>query len=237
MLLCLGFLSSTMKAGTRVTFFLYPIMLLLVFSTVAIIAKSLSQHHIYTVGLTIFTTLALISSTEDFNISHIIHIDSPEVNFRKIYYDKKATISHYIARRDYRAVADVINREAEEEDLVISTLQTVHYYTNKIDYIFHDTEHQQFWAYTSAKGTKERWTNLDLIYQTERLYDMVDTAKSTVWIVLNIRDPKSGEIRIFERYGNRIYFLAQDESLVILRLAKNKTNQRKAKFSLQHLPL
>ena len=123
-------------------------------------------------------------------------------------------------RRDYKGVAEVINHEAKESDLVISAHQAVDYYTDKLDYILCASDNFQFENYTACRGKKERWTNLDLIYDVQHLFDLAEKSNLTTWIIINKKSTHSDEIQVFERYKDHLYFNAQDGILGILKLQK-----------------
>ena len=88
----------------------------------------------------------------------------------------------------------------------------------RIDYIFYGPEHDEFRAYTACAGTRSRWTNQPLIYDAETAYQMIDSAETTVWIILNLQDPRPDEAKLVQRYGDQVEFRAQDGMLAVLRV-------------------
>jgi hypothetical protein len=121
-------------------------------------------------------------------------------------------------RRDYKGVAEVIEANAKEGDLVISAHQTVHYYTKKVNNIFFGYKNKQFRSYTACKGEKDSWTNADLIYKIEQLLDLIQHSKTNIWIVVNIAKPRYDEAEVIQRFRDKLFFEAEDGILGVFKL-------------------
>ena len=83
-ILFVGILNTPFKT-TRYTFFLFPINLLLVVTTIEILSKKLSGNFINRTILFILLVGVFLVLSEDFSLRHILNIDSKEVNYRLIY--------------------------------------------------------------------------------------------------------------------------------------------------------
>jgi ABC-type antimicrobial peptide transport system permease subunit len=210
--------------GTRFTFFLYPILLLLTIVSI----KQLSEKFLRAgftariATLCIFISIFVVS--KDFNLNHVLNIDSPEINFRKAY-DRQLT-GHYIMRRNYKTVAGLIEDNAKEGDLVVSAHQTVHYYTKKVNYILFGFKNGHFNDYTSCNGEKDSWTKVDLIYTTKQLFNLIEHSKNDIWIIINIANPRYDEAEVLKRYKDKLFFTANDGILGVFRLDKAAKNAR-----------
>jgi hypothetical protein len=211
--------SLNIGTGTRYTFFIYPVFLLLALVGI----KQLSEKFLGS-GLTskiatlgVFMSIFVVSN--DFSLKHLLHIDSAKINFRQVYNPYLTT--HFIMRRDYKGVAEFIKAHTKEGDLVISGHQTLHYYTKRVDYILFGNKNAQFPAYTACRGKKDRWTNTALIYKTDQLLDLIEHSKTTVWIVVNIAEPRYDEAKAIQRYRDKLFFTAQDGILGVFKLDKD----------------
>ncbi len=208
----------TIGKSTRYTFFLFPLMLLLALTGLQVLAHRFRADQMRADAIVVVAFVGLVSVSDDIDFGHLLHIDTPEVNFRTLYANDPRKLSSFIMRRDYRGVAELIERKAQPGDIVISTLQTVAWYTQRIDYIFFGPEHEQFKAYTACAGTRSLWTNLPLIYDAAAAYQMIDHADATVWIILNLQKPRPDEAKLVQRYGEHVEFRAQDGVLAVLRV-------------------
>jgi hypothetical protein len=226
-ILCIMMVSIlTIGTNTRFTFFLYPILLLLTIGSIKQLSDKFLRGGLTAATATLCIFILIFMMSKDFNLNHILNIDSAKINFRQEYNTRLT--SHYIMRRDYKGVAEFIEAQAKDDDLVISAHQTLHYYTRKVNYILFGNKNQrQFPNYTACKGKKERWTNADLIYKTEQLFDLIEHSKNDIWIVVNISNPKYArydEAEVIKRYKDKLFFTAQDGILGVFKLEKAAVN-------------
>jgi hypothetical protein len=205
-----------LSTGTRFTFFLYPVLLLLALVSIKQLCDKLLRGGSTAKVATACIFLFIFIITEDFNLNHVLNIDSAKINFRKNYGHELTR--HYIMRRDFKGVAEVIENHAKDGDLVISAHAAVHYYTKKVNYAFFGYKNKQFRAYTACSGKKSTWTNIDLIYKIEQLLDLIENSKTNVWIVVNIAEPRYDEAEVIQRYKGKLFFKAQDGILGIFKL-------------------
>ena len=221
-LLAIAILNITMvsclnlRTGTRFTFFLYPIFLLLALVSIKQLADNFLRDGLKAKIATACIFISIFIITEDFNFNHVLNIDSAKINFRKNYGHELTR--HYIMRRDYKGVAEVIEANAKDGDLVISAHQTVHYYTEKVNYIIFGYKNRQFRSYTACKGKKDSWTGANMIYQIDQLLDLTKHSNNNIWIVVNIAKPRYDEAEVIQRYKDKLFFEAQDGILGIFKL-------------------
>jgi hypothetical protein len=166
---------------TRYTFFLYPIIILLVADTMARSAKFVSLKPLKSTFVLVLFTITFICLTEDFGIDHMKRIDKKEINFRLVYRTSRAR--HYYNRMDYRSPALLINDEIEDNDIVISLFTPVDYYLKRIDYNYIDLRSGKLPGVVACEGTKDLWSNSKLIFKESNLWHIVDKHPSTVWII------------------------------------------------------
>jgi hypothetical protein len=205
--------------GTRYTFFLYPVFLLLaIISLQHLLSKFLRSRSAISAATLCVYSLIFIAG-EDFNLNHLRNIDSKEINFRRDY-DRRFS-GHYISRRDYRGVAEYLNREASADDIVISAFHPVLYYTDKVDYMFFGYQVDEFAAYTACAGKRDVWTNRPLLYKTEHLFDLVNKSQKSIYIIVNVKDPRGDETEVIERYRDAVSYTAQDGIIGVINIKKN----------------
>ena len=121
--------------------------------------------------------------SEDYGVSHMINIDSIDYNFRRNFSDDLA--GHYYHRSDARSVAEFVNKNKTDNDIVISTLHTPEYYLNKLDYYYGDYHSGEFTALIACSGTKNIWTNTLMIYKEEELWNIINKHGRGVYIITN----------------------------------------------------
>jgi hypothetical protein len=205
--------------GTRYTFFIYPVFLLLALVCIKQLCEKFLGSGLKPkiATLTVFISIFVVSN--DFSLNHLLHIDSAKINFRQVYNPYLTT--HFIMRRDFKGVAEFIEAHAKDGDLVISSHHVVHYYTKKVNYFLFGNKNVQFRAYTACRGKKDRWTNTALIYKTEQLLDLIEHSKTNVWVVVNIAEPRYDEAEVIQRYRDKLFFTAQDGILGVFKLDKD----------------
>lgn len=173
---------------TRYTFFLYPIIILLLTDSMIRLAKFVSPNPIKSASMLVIFTLTFCGLTEDFGIDHMKKIDSKEVNFRLDYGPSRTR--HYYTRRDYRTPALTINEQIKDGDIVISLLTPPDYYLKHLDYIYIDSRSKRLPGVVACSGTKELWSNANLIYKEANLWHILDHHPSTVWIIAASDTPR-----------------------------------------------
>jgi hypothetical protein len=168
---------------TRYFFFLYPLILLLsLVSLERVINYFIKRDSLKKIffGLAIIPLLTLL---EDFEMKHLINIDSKEINFRENM--SLPLMIHYYPRWDSETLADIVDKESNQNDIIIANEQAIEFYLNRLDYIFKDYRGVEFSGESVLKGTKERWTNAKLIYRYFDLNRLIDTTSTRTGLILN----------------------------------------------------
>lgn len=207
---------------TRYFFFLYPLVLLLaLLGLQKIIRIAVKKNYLINFGFGLSLIVILILS-EDFELQHMVHIDSPEVNFRSNY-NLPLTI-HYYPRSDSRTPAEVVNNEASSDDIIITNEHTSEYYLKKLDYFFSDYKGVEFRSESALNGTKERWTNANLIYKYSDLNNMIDNRTRNVWLIINTMWALDELNYIVEKYKKYIHFKGIDGRILVYKIPTQAVN-------------
>lgn len=218
------FLGVTMvKTGffeTRYFFFLLPIYyLLLILSIKTVIGIAVKKSRLK-IPLTFALVVSLFVFTEDFNSKHLLEIDSADINFRKNLLPSQR--DHYYPRWDSRFVADIVNKEANKNDIIISDEQISHYYLNRLDYLFRDYRSADFKNESVNHGKNERWTNAKLIYTSDNLLKILSDNIHDKWLIINktwgvFRLEKEG---FFDLIAPYLFASAQDGTTFLYKIPK-----------------
>jgi hypothetical protein len=166
----------------RYTFFLYPILLLVVCISMKKLAmsmtRSISTYRMILAGL----FLAFIFVSEDFGIDHLWNIDDDRIIYRiGMDYTK---IKQYYPRFDFKNAATIVNEGLKSGDMVVSTVQGVPYYLRHLDYYFMHHDDPYFTSIIACEGKKDLWANANFIYKLDDLLNLLQNAKSTTWLII-----------------------------------------------------
>jgi hypothetical protein len=179
MIFFVGFI-ITPYTSSRYTFFFYPLAILIGAASISALTRLAAigqKRRALVFALAIASYMAIV---EDYKIGHLYKIDSAEINFRTTV--DRDTAVHYYHRLDYRTPAEIINAAASKEDIIISIFTPSAYYLNRVDYIYLDSIFHLLIESTS-NGTKELWTNADLIHKEQQLWDLIQNSSNPVWVI------------------------------------------------------
>jgi hypothetical protein len=119
---------------------------------------------------------------EDFQSDHLWNIDSDRILYRLQYNSWKK--GQYYNRYDFRSPALLVNEGLKAGDIVVSTTYGVPYYLRQLDYFYRNYQSEWIKAIMACNGTKDLWTNANLIYRPEKLLTLLNNAKSTTWVIM-----------------------------------------------------
>lgn len=218
-LICLVALLKTPYNDVRYTFFIYPLLLLLLIFSMKSIAEFLAGDRKIAMGIYTLFFLIFILVSSDFNLEHLLKIDSNEIRFRSIYEPIRENI--YYFQEDYISPADIINRNMSNEDLVVTTQAPMEYYLKKLDFNYINYNDGEFTIRSRMGGKKEVWTNARLIYKENDLFDILKNSKSTIWLS-NFSNKRPGvspeERRINDEFSEYLYYVNFDSTINVYKI-------------------
>ena len=211
--------------STRYTFFIYPLVLLLILYSTMQICNFLFRDRKYILLFYYLLAAGFVLLSADYSIYHLINIDSKEVHFRTIYNHKRATI--YFYRNDYVTPAEVINENMNDSDLVVTTQAPIEYYLKRLDYYYRNYKDAEFTGRSRLDGKKEIWTNANLIYTKKDFLNFLQSSKRTIWLS-NFSSERFGEspleVELNKKYSKYLYFVNLDSSINVYKIPPSENN-------------
>jgi len=201
--------------STRYTFLLYPIIIIMmVYYLHRIIGTLKLQNHKNSLLLT--TALCLLYISDDHVFNYLTNIDTKEINYKIGF--TPARKFHLRNRLDFLTPAQYINAHITPSDLVITTLRPVDYYLNNLDYYFITPEDREFKRVSACGGTKELWTNADLLYSDNMLIELVENRNNHIYLIMHSDEfpyPSSTEQLFHNKYKNKLAYLSIDRNVAV----------------------
>lgn len=203
---------------TRYFFFLYPLLLILAFSgleqTINFSIKKIYLNR-FLFGTAVIVVMLL---SEDFKLNHLMNIDTKEINFR-LGFNFPLTI-HYYPRWDSRSPAELVNREAQKEDIIITNEHSSEYYLDRLDYTFRDYKGVDFRGESVLSGAKERWTNAKLIHSYTDLERMIENNSQQKWLIINTMWALDELNSLIAKYKEYLYYKGIDGRTILFKFPK-----------------
>lgn len=217
----LGLTSLTYQM-TRYTFFLYPVLLLLVTESLFSIStlkllRWLNRNFVFIFFVALFAII-----TEDFSYVHTVGIDSRKYIYR-IGFDYHLA-EHYYFRMDYREAANTVNQNKNSDEIVITDMIPVDYYLNRLDYVYIDVNDWEFNRLAACLGKREIWTNAQLIHNLVALDEILKKRETPVWIIGSSDNERNETFRslmsrmIASEYKDSLYYQSVDGKLVVYKI-------------------
>lgn len=205
---------------TRYFFFLLPIYYLILILSIRTIIGLIVKEKRVKITLTFAFVVSLFILTEDFDSKHLMEIDSANINFRKNFSPSQR--DHYYPRWDSRYVSEIVNNEANKDDIIVSDEQTSQFYLNRLDYLYRDYRSFDFKNESVNNGKNERWTNAKLIYKYDGLINVLSHGQNTKWLIINktwgiFRLEREG---FFELINPYIYSSSPDGTTFLYKIPK-----------------
>ena len=205
---------------TRYFFFIYPLIIILSFLSLQNILSNIFYKQIQVNIILLFLLIPILFFSEDFNLRHLLKIDSREMNYRENF--TLAQKIHYYPRWDTRTPAEFINKNLRNDEIVIANEQVYDYYLKRIDYFYYNYKFKrtEFTSISVDRGKKERWTNANLVYDTNGLTRLLVDKKVTKWFIINTfygnRDLDS--INFFNDYKKYLVYADQDSVTFVYKI-------------------
>jgi hypothetical protein len=182
---------------TRYTFFLVPVLLILVLYSVHFLCNKFFNRQ----GIAKFSFILIIIITfivsKDFDFYHLPNIDKRAVNYRMIYDNQYK--KHLYRRWDVLTPTEFVKKNMTSSDLIMINENSMEYYLPRVDYFNFDYKHHAFVALSVEQGKKERWSNAKLIYNNKDLVDLIENRQSTIWFLV-FPEEWLNEIDFYEKY-------------------------------------
>jgi hypothetical protein len=122
------------------------------------------------VGILVLT--ALFKLSEDFRPVHLVRIDTPAALQRAGMSEQIET--QLVPRTDERGAADWLTRyRGTTPALLVNAVPGTDYYFRNFDVSYIDQGSRRFRAYACERGTKDRWSNLPLVYSVAQLRERI----------------------------------------------------------------
>ncbi len=201
----------------RYTFFIHPLVIILFCYSAYGIIKSMIPIKIYSIIFFTFIFFTVIVS-RDYSATHLLNIKTQKEHFKEGYPKYQATM--YYLREDYKTVAEYVNEHINKKDIVILTVAPAEYYLKHLDYYYRNYKDMEFTIRSREKGTKELWTNAKLIYDENKLLDMIKNfnGKNNLWLITYSPQrfyAKGLKIKIYNMYKNKIVYRNLNNTIVV----------------------
>lgn len=219
--LCIGALDP--RDETRYTFFLLPVMYLAAATALCKLISSLFPHWRLKEITHALAISSLIWLSDDFGLHHMLHINSMEINYRLIYDEAKKL--HYFHRFDYQTPAEYVNRHREKADVVINSQYSTNYYLDRVDYFYVNDRYWGFTQHSCDLGRRDRWSNAPLIHSPQALFSLVESAETTVWLLL--RHNYWFDNDIYTRYREHVVYKSVDGVFDVYKIDKSNVNRQR----------
>jgi Dolichyl-phosphate-mannose-protein mannosyltransferase len=208
-------------AITRYTYFLYPLLLVLAATGMAIAAERLVATDAARLGSILIPIVTVFAVAEDFRLTHLLNINETEFRFRTAY-ERRLQV-HYYPRWDFRAAAEYVNARLATDDRVIVFDQPLPHYLDRTSGLFIRYGTSLYRLIWGCDGTRDLWSNARLLDTEQDVEQLIATTSGNVWLVMRSakyswRDPL--EIDLAETYGNRPAFISQDGHLAVYRASE-----------------
>jgi hypothetical protein len=218
-LTCLVALLKTPYNDVRYTFFIYPLVVLFLVFSMKSISEYLTRSTKISYGIYFLFLLAFIFTSSDYNINHLLKIDTKDIRFRTVYQPTLENI--YYFQEDYLTPAEIINKNLNDGDIVATTQAPIEYYLKRLDYKYLNYADGEFTIRSRMNGKKEVWTNADLIYKEEDFLKLLENSKATIWLS-NFSNKRPGvnslEEKINDDFNRYLYYVNFDSTINVYRI-------------------
>ncbi len=177
-------LINTPYDTSRYTFFLSSLASISIACCI-VWSSSLLNNKIAKLAMILIGTSLTCYASEDYHYKHLFNIDSYTINHRQVY--NKEFTEHLYPRYDYISVAEFLNANTKENDLIIITTPVIERYllpSLRAEY-FITSENPEFINHSVCHGKQETWSGLPLIYNYENLNNKLNNMNTNKWIVLH----------------------------------------------------
>jgi hypothetical protein len=162
----------TDRIETRYTFFLYPLLIILMVAAILELTRQPALQQRLPAVLLGAAPLLFFAGTEDLQVWQVAHIDSLAANFRLGM--SAARADHYYPRNDMWGVGGWLAAHVQPGDVVFIGIPNIDEYYDGFDFFYLEDEDNRYDAYACSGGRTERWTNHPILTKIEALGPAVE---------------------------------------------------------------
>jgi hypothetical protein len=207
-------------ATIRYTYFLHPIIIVLLASTFGAFARRALDSQAARDVMTISITAVFMIVSVDYNVRHMLEIDTPRVMFRTDM--SKWEIDRVYRRWDYRSPAEFVNAHANVDDVILTTSHAVPFYLTRITHFYSDSTGKEYPAIASCRGATERWSSANLVSNPVEFETLEGPlANKNLWAIIRSDDRREAsnfEKQFLAKYHDKIAYQSIDDRLVVVRI-------------------
>jgi len=204
---------------TRYTFFLVPLLFLMVSYSIYLFSNKLLKNKLYAELGFIVIVLSVFFFSKDFNTYHLLNIDKAEVNYRMIYKNNLIR-RHFYRRWDIKTPTDYVKKNLKDDDIIMINENSHEHYLPRVDYFSFDYKHKAFVSFSVERGTKERWSNAKLIYNNKDLINFIENRKSTIWFIA-YPENYLFDIDFYKKYKKYLVYQGIDKMIKVFKFPVN----------------
>jgi hypothetical protein len=180
-------LASPARAETRYLYFAYPAALLVALVSMVELVQRIVRGEVAATATASVLALGGFALSEDFQPSHLRHVDHPSILYRSQM--SVAKQAHYEIREDLHSLASWLRQQSGGDTVVINGVHGLDVYFPEIDYYHVDQSDPGMVEWSCKRGSIERWGNYPLLYTTEALAQVARHAQRTLLVTFNYDEP------------------------------------------------
>jgi hypothetical protein len=222
LLMVLGVTSLNVPYNTtRYSFFFYPLIILMVVHSMYKLSHRVFSRKEMALPFFGIMVIGFIAVTEDYDFNHLAHTGSKEIYLRMNFNDDLA--AHYYSRDDASSPAEFVNSHLKADDIVITTVIQTEHYLKKLDYFYLDYNSKRLFLLSIENGTRELWTNANLLYHENDLIEVIKKSSRDVWMIVKVpeKHDDSIEAKIATIYQKDLFYKSFDKRINVYRIQKN----------------
>jgi hypothetical protein len=182
---CVVSMLRTPGHATRYSFFLLPVLLILLALPGDAVAAGARSRPVRAIALAVAPALVLV--TEDFNLAHLRAPHAHDANFRLGRFHPLA--AHWYARADYESPALFVNERAHDGDIIVTEAVPSALYLGRPFLAFVSRTSPRYPRVAIDGGRHELWTGCELLSDPEALGPRVPDARdSCLWLITGVSD-------------------------------------------------
>jgi hypothetical protein len=119
------------------------------------------------------------------------------------------------------SIKNEMDTHYKKGDFIITTIPQFDFYSNQPYYFYLDKECNEYSNMYSDRGRRELWSNKPLISDTSNLGNLIRSAQSDCWIILqNTPELSAPTVKNFleQHYHGQLYNLSRQTNILLYRL-------------------